>query len=61
MNRSLNRVHTPEVLSKVDARTRTAFADVYERAAHEQGLLRDAAHLNAVERVARAYRDRGWV
>lgn len=61
MNRSLNRVHTPEVLGKVDARTRTPFADVHEGAAHEQGRLREAAHLIAVERVARAYRERGWV
>jgi glutamate dehydrogenase (NAD(P)+) len=50
-----------DVLSKVDSRMRTAFADVYERAEREQVSLRDAAYLIAVERVARACRERGWV
>lgn len=50
-----------EVLSRVDSRLRTAFADVYERAERERVPLRDAAYLIAVERVAHACHERGWV
>jgi glutamate dehydrogenase (NAD(P)+) len=50
-----------EVLSKVDAIMRTGFAAVHERAEREQVFLRDAAYLVAVERVAHACRERGWV
>jgi hypothetical protein len=49
------------VLDNVESRMRTAFADVHERAEREQVSLRDAAHLVAVERVAHACRERGWV
>ena len=50
-----------EVLSKLEARMTTAFRHVHERAAVERLPLRDAALLIAVERVARACRERGWV
>ena len=50
-----------DVLSKVDSRMRTAFADVYDRAEREQVPVREAAYLIAVERVAHACRERGWV
>ena len=49
------------VLRKVDARMTSAFADVHERAEREQVSLRDGAYLIAVERVAHACRERGWV
>jgi glutamate dehydrogenase (NAD(P)+) len=38
-----------------------ASAAVHERAAGEQVSLRDAAYLIAIDRVARACRERGWV
>lgn len=50
-----------DVLEKLDARMTTAFGAVHERAEREQTSLRDAAYLIAVERVARACRERGWV
>jgi glutamate dehydrogenase (NAD(P)+) len=50
-----------EVLQKLDAHLTRAFAAVYERAERDQVTLRDAASLIAVERVARACRERGWV
>jgi glutamate dehydrogenase (NAD(P)+) len=50
-----------DVLRKVDARMTSAFADVHERAEREQVSLRDGAYLIAVERVAHACRERGWV
>ena len=50
-----------DVLEKLDARMTTAFVAVHERAAREQLSLRDAAYLIAVERVAHACRERGWV
>jgi glutamate dehydrogenase len=50
-----------EVLSKVDSTMRTAFAEVHKRGEREQVPLRDAAYLIAVERVAHACRERGWV
>ena len=37
------------------------FGDVYERAERERMSLLDAAYLIAVDRVARACRERGWV
>lgn len=39
----------------------TAFTAVHERAESEDVSLRDAAYLIAVDRVARACRERGWV
>jgi glutamate dehydrogenase (NAD(P)+) len=50
-----------EVLSRIDSRLRAAFGEVHERAEREQVSLRDAAYLIAVNRVARACRERGWV
>ena len=50
-----------DVLQKVDSRMTEAFGKVQERAEREQVSLRDAAYLIAVERVAHACRERGWV
>ena len=38
-----------------------AFRSVYQRAEDEAVSLRDTAYLIAVDRVARACRERGWV
>lgn len=48
-------------LQKLDERMTTAFVAVHERAVLEQLSLREAAYLIAVERVAHACRQRGWV
>ena len=50
-----------DVLQKVASRMTAAFTAVHERAQREQLSLRDAAYLIAVERVAHACRERGWV
>ena len=50
-----------EVLHKLDAWMTEAFKAVHERAEAEEVSLRDAAYLIAVDRVARACRERGWV
>jgi glutamate dehydrogenase (NAD(P)+) len=50
-----------DVLQKLDAWMADAFRDVHDRAEREQLSLRDAAHLIAVDRVAHACRERGWV
>lgn len=50
-----------DVLQKVDARMAVSFADAQQQAEGEQASLRDAAHLIAIERVAHACRERGWV
>ena len=50
-----------DVLGKVDSLLQKTFGDVYERAERECMGLRDAAYLIAVDRVARACRERGWV
>jgi glutamate dehydrogenase len=50
-----------DVLQKVDSRMTAAFTAVRERAEREQVSLRDAAYLMAIERVAHACRERGWV
>jgi glutamate dehydrogenase len=50
-----------DVLQKVDSRMTAAFTAVHERAQREQVSLRDAAYVIAVERVAHACRERGWV
>ena len=50
-----------DVLGKVDSLLQKTFGDVYERAERERMSLRDAAYLIAVDRVARACRERGWV
>jgi glutamate dehydrogenase len=50
-----------EVLQKLDSWMTEAFNAVHTRAEREQVSLRDAAYLIAVDRVARACRERGWV
>jgi glutamate dehydrogenase (NAD(P)+) len=50
-----------EVLQKLDSWMTEAFKAVYERAENDEVSLRDAAYLIAVDRVARACRERGWV
>jgi glutamate dehydrogenase (NAD(P)+) len=50
-----------EVLHKLDAWMTEAFKAVHERAEAEEVYLRDAAYLIAVDRVAHACRERGWV
>ena len=50
-----------DVLRMVDSRLTAAFAEVQERAEREHVSLRDGAYLIAVERVAHACRERGWV
>jgi hypothetical protein len=44
-----------------DTTATSAFCDVHDRADREQVSLRDAAYLIAIERVARACHERGWV
>jgi glutamate dehydrogenase len=50
-----------EVLGKLDVRMTSAYQAVSDLARRRRLPLRDAAYLIAVERVARACRDRGWV
>jgi glutamate dehydrogenase (NAD(P)+) len=50
-----------EVFQKLDSWMTGAFQSVYQRAEDEEVSLRDAAYLIAVDRVARACRERGWV
>jgi glutamate dehydrogenase (NAD(P)+) len=50
-----------DVLHKVDARLAASFAEVQQRAEDKQASLRDGAYLIAIERVAHACRERGWV
>jgi glutamate dehydrogenase len=50
-----------EVLAKLDVKMTSAFVDVSELAKQEKLFMREAAYVIAVERVARACRDRGWV
>jgi glutamate dehydrogenase (NAD(P)+) len=50
-----------DVLQRVDSHMISAFTEVHERAERDRASLRDAAYLIAVERVARACRERGWV
>ena len=50
-----------DVLRKIDSLLQKTFGDVYERADREHMSLRDAAYLIAVDRVARACRERAWV
>lgn len=49
------------VLQKLDSWLTAAFAAVCGMSEREQVSLRDAAYLIAVDRTARACRDRGWV
>ena len=50
-----------DVLRKLDAWMGDAFREVHDRAEREGVSLRDAAYLIAVDRVARACHERGWV
>ena len=50
-----------EVLGKLDVKMTTAFIAVSDVARKRKLYMRDAAYLIAVDRVARACRDRGWV
>jgi glutamate dehydrogenase/leucine dehydrogenase len=40
---------------------KASFSEVQQRAEAEQVSLRDGAYLIAIERVAHACRERGWV
>ena len=50
-----------EVLGRLDVKMTTAFLAVSDLAEREQLYMRDAAYVIAIDRVARACRDRGWV
>jgi glutamate dehydrogenase (NAD(P)+) len=50
-----------EVLSKLDVKMTSAFLAVSELARKQKLYMRDAAYVVAVNRVARACRERGWV
>jgi glutamate dehydrogenase (NAD(P)+) len=50
-----------EVLGKLDAKMTAAYVAVSEMARQHKMYMRDAAYAIAVDRVARACRDRGWV
>jgi glutamate dehydrogenase len=50
-----------EVLRKLDGWMTEAFAAVHQMAERDQLSLRDAAYSIAIERVAHACRERGWV
>jgi glutamate dehydrogenase (NAD(P)+) len=50
-----------EVLGKLDVKMTAAFAAVHELAERQRLFMRDAAYVVAINRVARACRDRGWV
>ena len=50
-----------EVLGKLDLKMTSAFQAVHEVATKQKVFMRDAAYVVAINRVARACRDRGWV
>ena len=50
-----------EVLGKLDVKMTAAFAAVSELARKRRLFTRDAAYMIAIDRVARACHDRGWV
>ena len=50
-----------EVLSKLDLKMTSAFHAVRDVATKQKLYMRDAAYVVAINRVARACRDRGWV
>lgn len=50
-----------EVLGKLDVKMTSAYMAVSELARKRGVYMRDAAYLIAVDRVARACRDRGWI
>jgi glutamate dehydrogenase len=50
-----------EVLGKLDVKMTSAFAAVSELSRKQKLFMRDAAYVIAVNRVAKACKDRGWV
>jgi glutamate dehydrogenase (NAD(P)+) len=50
-----------EVLDRLDSKMTSAFSAVYELSKKNQLYMRDAAYVIAIQRVAQACRDRGWV
>jgi len=50
-----------EVLGKLDVKMTAAYHAVREMALKRKLYMRDAAYIIAIDRVARACRDRGWV
>ncbi len=50
-----------EVLGKLDLKMTAAFQAVHKIATQHSVNMRDAAYMIAIDRVARACRDRGWV
>jgi glutamate dehydrogenase (NAD(P)+) len=50
-----------EVLSKLDVKMTAAFYAVHEMSRKREVSMRDAAYMLAIDRVAMACRDRGWV
>ena len=50
-----------DVLSRLDLKMTSAFTAVSELASRKKLYMRDAAYVIAIDRVAQACRDRGWV
>jgi glutamate dehydrogenase (NAD(P)+) len=50
-----------EVLGKLDVKMTSAFLDVHKLARERNLYMRDAAYVIAINRVAQACKDRGWV
>ncbi|HHE54294.1 MAG TPA: glutamate dehydrogenase, partial [Caldithrix abyssi] len=50
-----------EVLEKLDNKMTSAFWSVTNLAEKRKLYMRDAAYIIAIERVAQACKDRGWV
>jgi glutamate dehydrogenase (NAD(P)+) len=50
-----------EVLGKLDVKMTNAYLDVSELALNKKLFMRDAAYVIAINRVAQACRERGWV
>jgi glutamate dehydrogenase (NAD(P)+) len=50
-----------EVLGKLDVKMTSAFLDVSKLARQRKLYMRDAAYVIAINRVAQACKDRGWV
>ena len=50
-----------DVLSRLDLKMTSAFSAVSELAKKKNIYMRDAAYVIAIQRVAQACKDRGWV
>ena len=50
-----------EVLEKLDTKMTSAFKAVYELSKTQNLTMRDAAYVIAINRVAQAVKNRGWV